>query len=190
MNPGIALAVYAYRHSPQKSIIDEDIAHWKEILRWDEDTESMLRRLLTEKQEFRNLLYYRLGGIRIVSRLLRFLLPPLPTLYIWTPKIGGGLFIQHGFATVIAAKELGKHCFVNQQVTIGYKGENAPTIGNNVMVTCGSKILGGVNIGDNVVVGANSVVVKDVPADVTVVGIPAKILKHNNSQNNNIWNHC
>lgn len=184
MNIGITLAIYAYRRSPAKTTIDEDIAHWQEILLWEGDNESLLRRLLSEKPEFRNLLYYRLGGIRVISRLLRFFLPPLPTLYIWTPKIGGGLFIQHGFATVIAAKEIGTHCFVNQQVTIGYNGDKAPTLGNNVMITCGAKVLGGVTIGNNVIVGANSVVVKDIPSDVTVVGVPARIIKRGNLKEN------
>lgn len=184
MNPGITLATYAYRRSLNRHLINDDIAHWQEILGWHGSAESMLRRLLLEKPEFRNLLYYRLGGIRLISRLLRFFLPPLPTLYIWTPEIGGGLFIQHGFATVIAAKKIGQHCFVNQQVTIGYKGDNAPILGNDVTVTCGAKILGNVNVGNNVVIGANSVVVKDIPSDVTVVGIPARILKKNAPKDN------
>ena len=109
---------------------------------------------------------------------MKIFLPPLSSLYIWTQDIGGGLFIQHGFATVIAANKMGKHCFVNQQVTIGYKGDKAPIIGDNVTVTCGAKILGGISIGNNVTVGANSVVVKDVPPDVTVAGIPSKIIRY------------
>ena len=178
-NFGIYLAVKVYSSSKNKVLIDEDLDHWREILRWNCDNTNLLKRLLREKPEFRNLRYYRLGGIRVISKLLKWLLPPLPTLYIWTPSIGGGLFIQHGFATVIAAKQLGRHCFINQQVTIGYKGEEAPVLGDNVMVTCGAKVLGGVTIGNNVIVGANAVVVKDVPSDVTVVGIPAKILRQN-----------
>lgn len=178
MNLGIPLALFFYKRSTRKITIDEDIAHWKEILQWSETGSALIKRLLKEKQEFRNLLFYRLGGIRYFSRLLRFFLPPLPTLYIWTQEIGGGLFIQHGFATVIAAKKIGKHCFVNQQVTIGYNGKYAPIIGDNVTVTCGAKVLGNVKLGDNVIVGANAVVVKDVPSNVTVGGIPAKIIKY------------
>lgn len=178
-NLGIILAQYAYRRSPNRSLIDEDVAHWQEILKWPGDINSMIKRLLKEKPEFRNLLYYRLGGIRIISRILHLLLPPMPTLYIWTPIIGGGLFIQHGFATVIAAQSIGKHCFVNQQVTIGYKETEAPIIGDNVKITCGAKVLGCVNVGDNAIIGANAVVVKDVPANATVVGVPANILRIN-----------
>lgn len=176
INPGIYIAFIAYRNSKNKALIDEDISHWREILKWHGNDKYVFKRLLKEKHEFRNLLYYRLGGIRIISHLLRILLPPLPTLYIWTPSIGGGLFIQHGFATVIAAKKIGRHCFINQQVTIGYNGDYAPILGNNVKVTCGAKVIGNVTVGDNVVIGANAVVVKDVPANVTMVGVPAHIL--------------
>lgn len=178
MNPGLLLALYVYKRSSVKDIIDEDIAHWKEILKLEGTHKELLIYLLRVKPEFRNLFYYRIGGIRIISRLMKIFLPPLSSLYIWTQDIGGGLFIQHGFATVIAANKMGKHCFVNQQVTIGYKGDKAPVIGDNVTVTCGAKILGGISIGNNVTVGANSVVVKDVPPDVTVAGIPSKIIRY------------
>lgn len=181
MNIGLYIASKAYSVSKNKGLIDEDLNHWREILGWNCNNTDLLTRLLKEKPEFRNLFYYRIGGIRVISRLLKFLLPPMSTLFIWTPKIGGGLFIQHGFATVIAAKELGRHCFVNQQVTIGYKGTEAPIIGDNVAVTCGAKILGGVTVGNNVIVGANAVVVKDVPANVTVGGVPAKIIRNHNN---------
>ena len=111
--------------------------------------------------------------------ILKFLVPPMPTLYIYTPSIGGGLFIQHGFATIICAKSIGRHCHINQQVTIGYKGALAPVLGDNVTVTCGAKILGGVKVEDNVVIGANAVVVKDVPANTIVAGVPAYIIRKN-----------
>lgn len=54
-----------------------------------------------------------------------------------------------------------------------------PTIGNNVMIGCGAKLLGNINIGDNVKIGANSVVLKDIPSNVTVVGIPGKVIYKN-----------
>lgn len=99
----------------------------------------------------------------------------MDTLYIETPDIGGGLFIQHGFATIISAKKMGENCWVNQQVTIGYKsGHNPPSIGDNVMITCGAKILGDIVIGDNVVIGANAVVINNIESGSIVGGIPAK----------------
>jgi serine O-acetyltransferase len=90
------------------------------------------------------------------------------------------LFIQHGICTIIAAKTIGENCFINQQVTIGYKDKmNSPTIGNNVVIASGSKVIGGVTIGDNVTIGANAVVVKNVPENCVVVGVPAYIIKRN-----------
>lgn len=87
------------------------------------------------------------------------------------------MYLQHGFATIITAKSIGDNVWINQQMTIGHKGESAPVIGNNVRISCGAKILGGVRIGDNVVVGAGAVVVKDVPSNCVVAGVPAKIIK-------------
>jgi len=56
-------------------------------------------------------------------------------------------------------------------------GKRHPNIGNNVFIWCGAKILGNISIGDNVKIGANAVVLNDVPSNVTVVGIPGKIVK-------------
>lgn len=171
------ILVYFYLHSPNRRLIEEDLDHWKEIFHWTDDYVTTIKRLFVDKPEYRNLFYYRIGGKRVFSQLFYFFYPPLPTLYIWSQHIGGGLFIQHGFATVIAADRIGRHCFINQQVTIGYKGDYAPVLGDNVVVTCGAKVLGNISVGNNVVIGANAVVVKDVPNDVTVVGVPAHILK-------------
>jgi len=102
----------------------------------------------------------------------------LSSLYIYADNIGKGLFIQHGFATIIAAKSIGENCWINQQVTIGYSNDtDMPTLGNGVTINAGAKVIGNVTIGDNSVVGANAVVVKNVPANCTVVGIPAYIVK-------------
>ncbi|MBA3942960.1 MAG: hypothetical protein H0X37_00190 [Herpetosiphonaceae bacterium] len=101
----------------------------------------------------------------------------MESLYIPTSTIGPGLFIQHGFSTIIAAKSIGENCWINQQVTIGYSRDECPTIGNNVVITAGAKVLGNISIGDNTVIGANAVVVKNVPPNCTVVGVPAYIIK-------------
>lgn len=103
---------------------------------------------------------------------------PMSTLLISAEAIGPGLFIQHGFATIIVANKIGKNCWINQQVTIGYSNTNdCPTIGDNVIINAGAKIIGKLTIGDNSKVGANAVVVKNVPPNVTVVGVPAYIVK-------------
>lgn len=109
---------------------------------------------------------------------------PYQWFYSWNDKSlylynrhWGGLIIQHGFSTIINAKKIGENCHIYQQVTIGFNGTEQPVIGNNVRICCGAKVIGGVNIGNNVVIGANAVVVKDVPDNVVVAGVPAKIIK-------------
>lgn len=126
---------------------------------------------------FRNLFYYRVGRW---SFPLRILMPGYDHLQITTPrgKIGGGLVIQHGFATIISAEKIGKNCKIYQQVTIGYNHKlQAPILGDNVEVCCGAKIIGGCEIGDNVLIGTNSVVTKDIPDNVIVAGVPCRIIK-------------
>jgi serine O-acetyltransferase len=136
-----------------------------------------LLQLMTSYHEFRNLFYFRTG---IKGRIFSIFCRPMPTLHIATHHIGPGLFIQHGFATIIAAREIGANCWINQQVTIGYaSGSGQPILGDNVTINAGAKVLGGVEVGSNSVVGANAVVVKNVPRNVTVVGVPAKIIKRN-----------
>jgi len=108
------------------------------------------------------------------------LCPPMPTLYIYTKDIGPGLFIQHGFATIISAEKIGRNCWINQQVTIGFSNDtDCPIIGDNVIIYAGAKVLGNVRVGDNSIVGANAVVIKDVPENCTVVGVPAYIVRRN-----------
>jgi len=167
--------------TPRTNYFWGDFKRWKEILLPQAQQGHMFvpfLTLMTMNQEFRNLFYYRLGWI---SRPLRILCRPMDTLYINTKDIGPGLYIHHGFATVISAKKLGNNCWVNQQVTIGFsgKGETPPEIGDNVRVSCGAKVLGPLKIGSNVKIGANAVVVKDVPDNVTVVGVPARIVTRN-----------
>ena len=135
--------------------------------------------LMTFRPAYRNLYYYRIRKERPLAYfLLKPFCPPLGTLYITTEKIGKALILQHAFSTIISAKSIGDYCKINQQVTIGYaNNDDAPTIGNNVKIHAGAKVIGGISIGDNVVIGANAVVVKDVPHNCTVVGVPAYIVR-------------
>lgn len=134
--------------------------------------------------EFRYQFCYRL---RMHSMFWRIVLRPLQmfhslNLYINCTDIEEGLFIEHGFSTVIACKHIGKNCWINQQVTIGFSdATNSPTIGNDVQIKAGAKIIGGVTIGDDVIIGANAVVVKNVPSHSIMVGVPAKIIKTRDS---------
>ena len=98
-------------------------------------------------------------------------------------KIGAGMTIAHyGNIIINDSAEIGQNCLIFQGVTIGSKRGpkgGTPTIGNNVVLFSGCKILGGVKLGNNVVVGANAVVLKDVPDNAVVVGVPAKIVSYN-----------
>ena len=160
-----------------------DIKRWSKILKLTSDSDIInLLVLFSRYAEFRNLFYYRVRTGNQLAKILMYLFKifykELPTLGIWTDSIGPGLFIQHGVCTIIAADSIGKNCSINQQVTIGYSDDvNRPTIGDNVRITAGAKVIGGVKIGDNVTVGANAVVLKDVPNNCVVVGVPARIVK-------------
>ena len=97
-------------------------------------------------------------------------------------RIGESFFIDHATGVVIGeTAEIGNNVSVYQGVTLGgvstEKRKRHPTIGNNVVIGAGATILGPITIGDNVRVGAGSVVVKSVPPNSTVVGVPAKIVK-------------
>jgi len=94
-------------------------------------------------------------------------------------NLGGGLLITHPNGIVIHPKAvIGPNCLIFQQVTIGSRDGGIPVIGGNVDIGAGAKIIGNVKIGNHVRIGANSVVLKSVPDNCTVVGIPAKIVKN------------
>ncbi len=98
-------------------------------------------------------------------------------------KIGNSFFIDHATGIVIGeTAEIGNHVMMYQGVTLGgvstKKGKRHPTIGNNVVIGTGAIILGAIKIGDNVRIGASSVVLKNIPDDCTVVGVPGEIVKH------------
>jgi serine O-acetyltransferase len=141
-----------------------------------------LLELVSRQPTFRNLLYFRLGKggpqAGIVLALARPLYPSDGLLFLdGSCTIGGGLYIQHGFSTIVNGG-LGDRCWINQQVMIGFEDASGrPRLGHNVCVAAGAKVLGPIVVGDNVAIGANAVVVKSVPADCTVVGVPAYIVR-------------
>lgn len=97
-------------------------------------------------------------------------------------KIGEGFFIDHGAGVVIGeTAEIGDNVTLYQGVTLGgtgkEKGKRHPTVGNNVVISTGAKVLGSFKVGDNVKIGAGSVVLKEVPPDSTVVGVPGRVVK-------------
>lgn len=96
---------------------------------------------------------------------------------------GPGFVILHGCGIVInGAVKGGKNIILEHQVTIGRDKGKVPLLGNNIYIGAGAKIIGGIKIGNDVKIGANAVVVKDVPDNVTVVGVPARVVKLNNQK--------
>lgn len=102
-------------------------------------------------------------------------------------QIGQRLFIDHGMGVVIGETcEIGDDVVLYQGVTLGgtgkEKGKRHPTIGNHVVIGSGAKVLGSFKIGDGSFVGANAVVLREVPKNSTVVGIPGKLVQRNGSR--------
>lgn len=99
-------------------------------------------------------------------------------------KIGQRLFIDHGMGVVIGETcEIGDNVIIFQGVTLGgtgkEKGKRHPTIGNNVVISSGAKVLGSFTVGDHSRIGSNAVVLREVPPNSTVVGIPGRIVRLN-----------
>ncbi|MBP0727035.1 serine O-acetyltransferase [Bacillus sp. RG28] len=110
-------------------------------------------------------------------------------------KIGRRFFIDHGAGVVIGETcEIGDDVTLYQGVTLGgtgkEKGKRHPTLKDGVLVATGAKVLGSITIGENAKIGANSVVLKDVPDDSTVVGIPGKVVVQNGVRVKDQFDHC
>lgn len=96
-------------------------------------------------------------------------------------KIGKGCFIDHGMGVVIGETcEIGDHVTIYQGVTLGgtgkEKGKRHPTVEDHVMISSGAKVLGAIRIGRYAKIGAGSVVLREVPANSTVVGVPGRVV--------------
>lgn len=170
--------------SPHKSLIKMDIDRYCQITKFQGGLFTSLNWFLTNDKAFRNLLQHRLKNPTRSLKcwvhyvVARMLWKPLDSLYINTIDIGGGLYIQHGFSTIISAKKIGENCRIFQQVTIGFRGEESPVLEDNVSVTCGAKVLGGITMHKNSIAAAGAVVLKDVSENAIVGGVPAKLIKY------------
>ena len=140
---------------------------------------------------FNSVYFYRLG--RFLYAMHIPLLPKIIELIIFllynskipsSCEIGKGSFFSYGGIGVVlhARCKIGNNAVIGTNVTIGGKSGHygVPIIGNDVYIATGAKILGPIKIGNNVTVGANAVVIGDVPENVIVAGIPAKIIKSKN----------
>ena len=142
-------------------------------------------------------LHYRFLPI-VLARISRSLylsgVPLLPHLFTYlnlvlfgieiTPRceIGGGVFFAHPQGTVVGARRVGSNVTFVHGVMVGaiaqdmaFTPELRPLIGDDVVLNAGCKVLGGIEIGDGATVGANSLVLRSVPPDATVLGVPAKL---------------
>lgn len=165
--------------------LDCDIERWRSIYQDEIHMKGRISQFLclfSRFDEFRSLFYYRAKSANLSTHIsalfFRKIYKDTSSLFInRSCEIGGGLFLQHCFSTIVDAN-IGTDCWINQQVTIGYKDDGGiPTIGDNVHICAGAKVLGDIKIGNNVIVGANAVVVKDVPDNCVVGGVPAKIIR-------------
>ncbi|MEX0900887.1 MAG: serine O-acetyltransferase [Gammaproteobacteria bacterium] len=128
--------------------------------------------------------YHRLWrwGLRWLARFWSMLARWLTGIEIHPgARIGRRFFIDHGMGVVIGeTAEIGDDCTLYHGVTLGgtsrEKGKRHPTLGNGVVIGAGAKVLGPITLGDNARVGSNAVVVRDVPAGATVVGVPGQIV--------------
>ena len=142
---------------------------------------------------FHVMLFYKIGNIlwrynlKFLARLIMHFARIFTGIEIHpAAKIGSNFFMDHGLGIVIGeTTEIGENVTIYQGVTLGgimpsvesdlqRNQKRHPTVGNNVIIGSGAQILGAINIGDDARIGANSVVSRDVPAKVTVAGVPAR----------------
>ena len=142
---------------------------------------------------FHVMLFYKIGNVfwrynlKFLARLIMHFARIFTGIEIHpAAKIGSNFFMDHGLGIVIGeTTEIGENVTIYQGVTLGgimpsvesdlqRNQKRHPTVGNNVIIGSGAQILGAINIGDDARIGANSVVSRDVPANVTVAGVPAR----------------
>lgn len=122
------------------------------------------------------------AGVPVIPRLLSHFNRLITGIEIHPgARISKGVFIDHGMGLVIGeTTEIGENVTLYQGVTLGgtgkEKGKRHPTIGSDVVIAAGAKVLGPITVGDGARVGAGAVVVRDVPPDCTVVGIPGRVV--------------
>ena len=140
--------------------------------------------------------FFHLAGFELVSRIISQITRFFTGVEIHPgAKIGKNLFIDHGMGVVIGeTSEIGDNVTIYHAVTLGGSSPSIdserqrhekrhPTIGDDVVIGSGAQIIGPVKIGNNARIAANAVVVKDVPENATMIGIPAKAVKLENKGN-------
>lgn len=167
-----------FRQDAQRWIVPGEVADPSEV------TPARIVKLLWRHMPLRAMLWFRFGswckerGIPGAPGIVQRLIYRLHGLEIWIgAPIGGGLYIAHPIGTVIAVESMGRNCSIIASVTLGMRNEQSfPRIGDEVFIGAGARVLGGIRIGNGATVGANAVVIEDVPAGATVVGVPGRIV--------------
>lgn len=163
--------------------IRDDISHYKSRKSIKYNLFFTFVYLMLIFPEFRNIFYMRMGRF---WRYLLFWFPPLSTLHIWTPsaRIGGGLYIGHGWGTVINTYRVGRNCVIGQNCTIGSRNFKEPVLEDNVKVWAHAVVLGDIVVEENSNIGAGAVVVKNVPKNSVVVPAKSSIIRMNGEKVN------
>lgn len=169
--------IIIFNSAKNRDLLKYERDRWLKLNRFTKKGIRGFLQLLIAFPEYRTLFYFRTN-----SEWLDFFVKGQTNLYFHmkSDQIGRGLVIWHGYSTVLNASVIGEDFQVWQNVTIGKKTtegvDDRPKIGDNVSVCTGAVVIGDIKIGNNSVIGANATVVKDVPENVIVVGIPARIL--------------
>lgn len=123
------------------------------------------------------------NGIPLLPRVCMLLIRILYGSFVpYQAQIGPGVSFGHRQGIVIArSARIGARCKIRHQVTIANGPHGAASIGDDVKLGAGARIIGNVRIGDRARIGANAVVVEDVPADCTAVGVPARVIRASDS---------
>jgi serine O-acetyltransferase len=165
----------------------QDLPRWAREHRYPHpEVDTAFAHFWSKRQEFRSVVRYRVkeaarhfGGsgkdFDSICAGLNWLF--VQNLYLSCSDIGPGLYIEHGFCTVVYARKIGMNFRVNQNVTVGTNKGGSPVIGDNVSVFAHAVVIGNIAIGDNVRIGAGAVVITDVPSDCTVVPQKARIIQ-------------
>ena len=176
---------------PLETSPDKKFSHWKEDIQSVFERDPAARNtleVLTAYPGVHALIFHRLShrlwkmGLKWLARMLSHIGRWLTGIEIHPGAvIGRRFFIDHGMGVVIGETAvIGDDCTLYHGVTLGgtswEKGKRHPTLSNNVVVGAGAKVLGPILIGEGARIGSNSVVVKDVPAGATVVGVPGKLI--------------
>lgn len=182
--PFMLVPLLAYRKSSYRDRLEKDVDRFWSVHYGclPANYDQAIVRELVNCIEFRNLFFFRCGRIgRILSHISLFFFKKQQLLCFGVDRdrLGGGIFIQHGYCTVITAQSIGDNFWVNQNVTIAYSSNGIPVIGDNVHIASDANVVGGVHIGNNVTIGAGTTVVRDVPDNTLVVSQKPRYIDKN-----------